>query len=60
MHGASDPGGSEPQESPISPADFSATMYTQLGIDPHKRLMSPGDRPIDIVRGGAVVRELLA
>ena len=60
VHGASDPGGSEPQESPISPADFSATMYTQLGIDPHKRLMSPGDRPIDIVRGGAVVRELLA
>ena len=60
VHGASDPSGSEPQEKPVTPADFAATMFTQLGIDPHKRLMSPGDRPIDIVRGGAVLRELLA
>lgn len=60
VHGSSDPGGSEPQHQPVSPADFAATMFTQLGIDPHKRLMSPGDRPIDIVRGGAVIRELLA
>ena len=51
---------SEPQQLPVSPADFAATMFTQLGIDPHKRLMSPGDRPIDIVRGGAVIRELLS
>ncbi|MFN3244181.1 MAG: DUF1501 domain-containing protein [Planctomycetota bacterium] len=60
VHGASDPSGGEPSERPTSPADFAATMFTQLGIDPHKRLMSPGDRPIDIVRGGSVVRELLA
>ncbi|MEC7725465.1 MAG: DUF1501 domain-containing protein [Planctomycetota bacterium] len=60
VHGSSDPGGSEPQQLPVSPADFAATMFTQLGIDPHKRLMSPGDRPIDIVRGGAVIRELLS
>jgi len=60
VHGASDPSGGEPIERPLSPADFAATMFTQLGIDPHKRLMSPGDRPIDIVRGGSVVRELLA
>ncbi|MCK5941144.1 MAG: DUF1501 domain-containing protein, partial [Planctomycetes bacterium] len=60
VHGESDPNGGEPIAQPTSPADFAATMYTQLGIDPHKRLMSPGDRPIDIVRGGTVLRELLA
>ena len=32
----------------------------QLGIDANKRLMAPGNRPIDIVRGGEVVKELLA
>ena len=39
---------------------MAATVYHQLGIDPDKRLMSPGNRPIDIVRGGKVVSEILA
>lgn len=60
FHGSTDPTGSEPIEHPVSPADLAATMFTQLGIDPEKRLMSPGDRPIDIVRGGRVLRELLS
>jgi uncharacterized protein (DUF1501 family) len=60
VHGATDPTGSEPIEAPVSPADLAATMFSQLGIDPHKRLLSPGDRPIDIVRDGRVLRELLA
>ena len=36
------------------------TVYTCLGIDATKKLMSPGDRPIDIVREGHVRKELLA
>jgi hypothetical protein len=40
--------------------DLSATIYHQLGIDPDKRLIAPGNRPIDIVRGGKVVNEILA
>jgi hypothetical protein len=30
-----------------------------LGIDPHKKLLAPGDRPIDIVRGGRILNEVL-
>ena len=36
------------------------TIYKQLGIDGAKKLMSPGNRPIDIVRGGQVVSDLIA
>lgn len=60
FHGSTDPNGSAPEESPVSPGDFAATMFHQLGIDPTRRLMSPGDRPIDIVRDGSIRRELLA
>lgn len=60
IHGATDAYGSEPTQSPVSPEDLAATIYTQLGIDPTRRLMSPGNRPIDIVRNGNVVQALLA
>lgn len=60
FHGRTDPNGSAPEGSPVSPADLAATIYTQLGIDPSRRLLSPGDRPIDIVRDGRVLRELLS
>ncbi|MCG3125665.1 MAG: hypothetical protein CHACPFDD_00490 [Phycisphaerae bacterium] len=57
--GRSDPSGSEPADSPIGPADFAATIFTQLGIDPEKELLSPGNRPIELVRQGRVIRALL-
>ena len=60
FHGSTDPNGSAPETSPVSPRDFAATMFQQLAIDPTRRLMSPGDRPIDIVRDGTIRRELLA
>ena len=50
----------EPNTDPMGIEDLSATLYHQIGIDPEKRLMSPGNRPIDIVRGGKVVKEILA
>ncbi|RMF84686.1 MAG: DUF1501 domain-containing protein [Planctomycetota bacterium] len=57
--GMSDPTGSEPAESPIGPADMAATIFTQLGINPDKELISPGGRPLEIVREGKVIRSLL-
>lgn len=60
IYGASDSTGAEPDHDPLTVEDMSATFYHQLGIDPTKRIMSPGNRPIDIVRGGRVVPELLA
>jgi len=59
VYGASDSLGGEPDRDPVSPEDLAATVYHLLGIDPHKRLMSPGNRPIDIVRGGSVLEPIL-
>jgi uncharacterized protein (DUF1501 family) len=60
IHGETDPRGAEPVRDPVGPEDLAATLFTQLGINPEGRLMSAGDRPIDIVRHGKVVRGLLA
>ena len=47
-------------DSPVSPEDLAATVYTQLGIDPTKKILGPGDRPIDIVRHGEAIRPIIA
>ena len=60
IYGASDSTGAEPDHDGLEVEDMAATIYHQLGINPDKRLMSPGSRPIDIVRGGKVVQDLLA
>jgi hypothetical protein len=60
VYGSSDPTCSEPDENPLSVEDLAATVYHQIGIDSTKKLMAPGNRPIDIVRGGQVVRDLIA
>lgn len=58
--GSSGPTATEPEDTPISPEDLATTIYHQLGIAAEKELMAPGDRPIEIVNGGAVRREMLA
>jgi uncharacterized protein (DUF1501 family) len=60
VHGSSDPTGSEPAEDGLTVENMACTVYRCLGINADKRLMAPGNRPIDIVRGGQVVSELLA
>jgi Protein of unknown function (DUF1501) len=60
IHGSSDPTGSEPAEDALGVEDMACTVYRCLGINADKRLMAPGNRPIDIVRGGTVVQDLLA
>lgn len=60
IHGTTDAYGSEPTDSPVGPGDVAATIFTQLGIDPTRKLMSPGDRPIDIVRGGDPIAHVIA
>ncbi len=60
VHGASSATASEPESDPVTPADLAATVYNQLGIDASKELMAPGNRPIEIVKGGNVIKELLA
>jgi uncharacterized protein (DUF1501 family) len=60
IYGASDPTGAEPERDAVSIEDLASTVYDRLGIDSDKKLMSPGDRPIDIVRGGKVIKEICA
>ena len=61
VHGSSDATGAEPDQNPLTVEDFAATVFTQIGIDPEKRLMAPGGRPQKIVTGsGQVEKELLA
>ena len=60
IHGASDAICSEPASDPLTVEDMAMTLYHQLGINGEKKLMSPGNRPIDIVRNGKVVESLLA
>ena len=59
-HGASDATANEPDKNPVSLEDFLSTVYHQLGIDSNKELLAFGTRPIEIVKGGQVVKGLLA
>lgn len=60
IYGKSDALGGEPEEDKVSVEDFAKTIYHQLGINADKELMAPGDRPIEIVDGGRVLKEILA
>jgi len=60
VYGASNAIASEPEDNPVSPADLATTVYHQLGIVADKELMAPGDRPIEIVDGGEVIKGILA
>ena len=60
VHGTSDATGTEPENDPLTVEAMAATVYRQLGIDPTKRLMAPGNRPIDIVRDAHIEEALLA
>jgi hypothetical protein len=44
----------------VSVADLASTIYHQIGINSNSELMSPGNRPIEIVDGGQVLDSLLA
>lgn len=60
IHGSSNSTASEPEELAMGPEDLFTTVYHCMGIVADKELMAPGDRPIEIVDGGKVVKELLA
>jgi hypothetical protein len=60
IYGASDPTGAEPERDPVSIEDLATTVYDRLGIVADKELMAPGARPIEIVDGGKVIKELCA
>ncbi|MDX1967689.1 MAG: DUF1501 domain-containing protein [Planctomycetaceae bacterium] len=59
-YGMSNATASEPEDNPVTVENLFTTVYHALGIVADKELMAPGDRPIEIVDGGQVIKELLA
>ncbi len=60
IYGSSDATASEPEENALTVVDWATTIYHCLGIVADKELMAPGNRPIEIVDGGEIRKELLA
>ena len=60
IYGASNATATEPDKDPIGPQDLATTVYRCLGIIADKELLAPGGRPIEIVKGGKVRKDLLA
>jgi hypothetical protein len=57
--GTSDATASEPDQDPLTVEDWATTVYHMLGIVADKELMAPGNRPIEIVDNGKVLKDLL-
>jgi uncharacterized protein (DUF1501 family) len=60
VYGASDATASEPARNPVPLEDFLFTVYRQMGIDANDKLLAFGTRPIDIIKGGKLVKGILA
>lgn len=54
VYGKSDKIGAYPAESPTTPADFVATIYHLLGIDPHREEHDQVGRPFALSKGDAI------
>ncbi len=57
--GRSDARAERPASDPYGPEDLSATLFTLLGVDPKEEFHTPDGRPVAVVNGGRVMRELL-
>ncbi len=60
IHGASDATAAEPARDAVPLENLLFTIYHQLGIDADKELVAFGTRPIEIVKYGKLVKELLS
>ena len=54
MYGQSDKIAGRPASNPVTPADFTATIYHCLGIDPHGETHDQGDRPLALSKGAPI------
>lgn len=58
VFGKSDSIAAAPEESPVTPADFSATIYHLLGLDPRMEIHDQLQRPFPISEG-RILREVI-
>lgn len=54
LYGASDKIARYPKEKPTTPADFAATLYWAMGIDPHMETQDLLGRPFKLTQGSPV------
>ena len=54
VYGQSDKNAAYPATTPTTPADFTATIYHCLGIDPHAETHDQGDRPFVLSKGDPI------
>jgi hypothetical protein len=59
VYGSTDDHGQEPVDALCTPADLGATLLHQLGIPVETRVTSPGGRPIEVMPGGRLLRDLI-
>ena len=55
IHGKSDKIGAYPAENPVTPADFVATIYHLLGIDPSREEHDQLNRPFALSKGSPIM-----
>ena len=60
VYGKSDSTAAFPDEDPVIPEDLFTTVYHCMGIVAEKELMAPGGRPIEVVKDGKILRDILA
>lgn len=59
VHGSSDTTATAVESKGVTPEDMARTVYTLIGINPDKELLSGGNRPLRLVKGGRILRDLL-
>lgn len=57
--GSSDELAEKPADKPMGPEDLAATIFHQMGINPQEEFLTPEGRPVKVVNGGKIIRELL-
>ncbi|MBM3735485.1 MAG: DUF1501 domain-containing protein [Acidobacteria bacterium] len=58
--GRTDASGELPSDEPVTPQDLAHSIFTHLGVDPHKTFQSPDGRPIRLVDGGRYLSKIAA
>jgi uncharacterized protein (DUF1501 family) len=59
VYGSTDAQGMVPATDPCTPDDVAATIFHQLGIDPHQELQTAIGRPVQLFREGNVLSRLI-
>jgi len=60
VHGSTDSNGMAPATDPCSPDDVAASIFANLGVDPHQELQTSTGRPIQLFREGRVIDRIMA